>query len=86
MTWLPAGRFEVWILQRERNSSLLQNVQIGSGTRPACYSMNIGDYLHGGKVAGARRNYPDLSIAKGTNKRTYASTFAITISVAKICL
>jgi len=48
--------------------------------------MNIGDYLHGGKVAGARRNYPDLSIAKGTNKRTYASTFAITISVAKICL
>ena len=63
----------------ERYSPLLQNVQNGSVTCPASYSLNIGDSFPGGKAAGGDTDYPNLSIAKVTNKRTYASTFPITI-------
>ena len=45
-------RVRVSILDRERDFSLLQHVQTGSGTHPACYSVGTG-VLAGGKATGA---------------------------------
>jgi hypothetical protein len=39
---LRAGRFGIWNPWRSRNLYLLQIVQTGSGTQPACYSIGIG--------------------------------------------
>jgi len=53
MARLQAGHLRVQIPAGTRNSSLLQNIQTGSGSHTASYSMGTKDSCHGDKAAKA---------------------------------
>jgi len=53
VTRLRAGRSGVRIPVEAKDFSLLRNIPIGSGDRPASYSMGIGVLFRGGGGKGA---------------------------------